>query len=211
MRGGVPSANLRISPLSPASRWLHSLAATFPSCPAVTGHLLPLCSANPTPTRRKGLGLRTGTPLRGYPSHSLLSSLRKHASVGSPIACGPLFTKPRAATPSEAPIPFRLASQRAGFPPRGAAIVERNSIRDSVAALRHLFAPAGPLKQRMAFGHFVPSVPFRCPELMRASSQRSSHQKSTAAVLRCHSCLRRDRDSNSGYPFGVYTLSRRAS
>ncbi len=65
---------------------------------------------------------------------------------------------------------------------------ERPRFRCAALALSRC-APAGPLKYGMAYGHCVPSVPFRCPELMRASSQRSRHQKSTAAVLRCHSLI----------------------
>ena len=60
-------------------------------------------------------------------------------------------------------------------------------------------------------GHFVTYGSFSLPALTKTSFRRSVIKKAPQLKLRCHSFLRRERDSNSRYPFGVHTLSRRAS
>ena len=58
-----------------------------------------------------------------------------------------------------------------------------------------------------------PLVCFRFRPLTKASFRRARNQKQPVAfATSCRSIvLRRERDSNSRYPFGVHTLSRRAS
>lgn len=48
-------------------------------------------------------------------------------------------------------------------------------------------------------------------KISATASDGNSPQKKHRSESCDANCLRRDRDSNSGYPFGVYTLSRRAS